>query len=348
MTIKDVAKHSGYAVGTVSRVLNDHPDVSEEARSRILTVVDELGFKPNNNARHLKQREGSGFSIIVKGAHNLLFASIVEEMQSRIKDEGRSVTVHYLDENDDEVNQAVQVYREQKPLGMLFLGGNRDNFSQNFKKITCPCVLVTNRADTLGFPNLSSVFTDDVEGAAQAMGMLLDAGHCRVGIIGGENYQVDSKLDYNTSQQRFIGCRQAFIQRGLDFQPEHQLIVSRYSMEGGYEAAGILLDQFPNMTAIFAMSDVMAIGALRAIRDRGLQVPEDISLMGYDGIEQADFCVPRLSTIQQNVEQLARRGVDILLNQTDDRQSKDGQTVHEIIPFQIIHGESIRVIVEKI
>lgn len=339
MTIKDVAQQSGYAVGTVSRVLNGHPDVSEEARSRILAVVEELGFKPNSNARSLKQREGSGFSIIVKGTHNLLFADIVEEMQSRIKDAGRSATVHYVDEDDDEVELAVQVYREQKPLGILFLGGNRENFSRGFGQITCPCVLVTTRADMLGFSNLSSVSTDDVEGEAQAMGLLLDSGHRKVGIIGGDSCKISPIAGCNTSQLRLIGCQQASIQRGVPFQPEQQSIISRYSMKGGYEAAGVLLDRCPDMTAILAMSDVMAIGALRAIRDRGLRVPEDISLIGYDGIEQADYCVPRLSTIRQNVVQLAHRGVDILIQQTDG-----GQAIHEIIPFQIIHGESVRVI----
>lgn len=337
MTIKDVARRSGYAVGTVSRVLNGHPGVSEKARTQILSVVEELGFRPNNNARHLKQREGNGFGIIVKGAHNLLFASIVEEMQSRIKDAGRSVTVHYLDERDDEVEQAVQIYKEQKPLGILFLGGNYNNFSHRFKQISCPCVLVTNRADTLGFTNLSSVSTDDVAGAAQAMGLLLDAGHRKVGIISGENYGNDPPLDSNTSQLRLIGCQQAYVQRELEFHQEHQLITSRYSMEGGYEATEILLKRFPDMTAILAMSDVMAIGALRAIHDRGLRVPDDISLIGYDGIEQAAFCVPRLSTIRQNVKHLAGRGVDILLGQTNG-----GQAIHEIVPFQIILGESIR------
>ncbi len=337
MTIKDVARRSGYAVGTVSRVLNGHPDVSEEARARILAVVEELGFKPNSNARNLKQREGSGFCIIVKGARNLLFADIVEKMQNHIKDAGRSATVVYVDEDDDEVETALQAYREQKPLGILFLGGNRDNFLRSFGRLTCPCVLVTTRADTLGFANLSSVSTDDVEGAAQAMGLLLDAGHRRVGIIGGDSCKVSPVLNCNTSQLRLIGCQQASIQRGVPFDPEQQSIISRYSMEGGYEAAKILLGRCPDITAILAMSDVMAIGALRAIRDSGLRVPEDISLVGYDGIEQVDYCVPRLSTVRQNVEQLARRGVDILIQQTDG-----GQTVHEIIPFQLIKGESVR------
>lgn len=339
MTIKDVAQRSGYAIGTVSRALNGHPDVSEEARARIMNVVDELGFKPNSNARHLKQREGNEFGIIVKGTHNILFASIVEEMQSHIKDLGRSVTIHYLDEDDDEVQQAIQIYREHKPLGIIFLGGNLNNFSRNFKNITCPCVLVTNRADTLGFPNLSSVSTDDVVGAFRAMGLLLDAGHCKVGIIGGENSKIDPQLGYNTSHLRFLGSQQACLQHGVKFDSDHQLAVSRYSMEGGFEAARLLLDRYPDMTAILAMSDVMAIGAMRAIHDRGLRVPDDISIIGFDGIEQANFCIPRLSTIKQNAELLARRGVDILLNQTES-----GQTVHEIVPFQIVNGESVRVI----
>lgn len=271
MTIRDVAQRSGYSVGTVSRVLNGSPGVSAAAREKVLAVVEELGFSPNSNARQLKLREGRSYSIIVKGVGNRLFAGIVEKMQSLFKDAGRAVGIYYLDEDDDEVELAVRVCRERKPLGILFLGGNRKNFVRGFAAVTCPCVLVTTRADTLGFPNLSSVSTDDVAGAAQAMGHLLD--------------------------------------------------------------------QSPDLTAILAMSDIMAIGALRAIRDRGLRVPEDISIVGYDGIEQAAYCIPRLTTIRQNADRLARRGVDILLQQTDG-----GNAVHEIVPFQLICGENVRTV----
>lgn len=337
MTIKDVAQHSGYAVGTVSRVLNGHPDVSEEARSRILAVVEELGFKPNSNARHLKQRGGNGFCILVKGTHNMLFMSIVEEMQSLIKRAGRSASVYYLNEDDNEVELGIQVYHEQKPLGILFLGGNQDNFKDRFTRIACPCVLVTARADMLGFSNLSSVSTDDVEGAKQAMGALLDAGHRKVGIIGSDSGEITANTG-SISRLRLLGCQKASEKRGLTFYPQ-QAVASRYSMEGGYQAAQILLDRYPDMTAIFAISDVMAIGALRAIHDRGLRVPEDLSLIGYDGIEQVDYCVPRLSTIRQDVEQLARRGVDILLKQIDGAQA-----VHEIVSVAFIQGESVRTI----
>lgn len=337
MTIKDVAQRSGYAVGTVSRVLNGNSGVSEQAREKILSVVEELGFKPNDNARTLKQRSSRSYGIIVKGTNNRLFAGIVEEMQRLLKAAGRAVSLYYLDEDDDEVELAVQVCRERKPLGLLFLGGNGDNFTHGFAAVTCPCVLVTTRADDMEFSNLSSVSTDDVAGAARAMGYLLDAGHRQVGIIGGDSCVISPIMGCNTSQLRLLGCQQAYLQRGVPFDPERQCMISRYSLAGGYEAAGALLDRLPDLTAILAMSDVMAIGALRAIRDRGLRVPEDISIIGYDGIEQAAYCVPRLATVRQNADLLARRGVDILLQQTDG-----GQTVHEIVPFQLIPGESVR------
>lgn len=336
MTIKDIARRSGYAVGTVSRVLNGHPDVSDAARERILAVVRETGFRPNDNARHLKQRGSREAAIIVKGAGNLLFARILEEIQCLLKAEGRPVAVYYLDEDDDEVEQALRVSRELKPLGFLFLGGNRDNFLRAFDRLSLPSVLITTRADTLGFPNLSSVSTDDVEGACQAVGCLLDAGHREIGVIGGESCFLSPAMACNTSQLRLVGCQQAHARRGLPFDPEGQSAIARYSMEGGYEATVELLGRVPGLTAIFAMSDVMAIGAVRALHDRNIQVPRDMSVMGYDGIEQSGYCVPRLATVCQDWEQLARRGVEILL-----RQVEGGAAVHEIVPFRLSLGESV-------
>ncbi len=337
MTIKDVAQRSGYAVGTVSRVLNGQPGVSAEARARILAVLEQTGFRPNTNARHLKQRGSREIGIVVKGAGNLLFAGIVEEMQSLLKAAGMTASLYYVDESSDEVGLAAQICREQKPRGILFLGGNGENFARRFADITCPCMLVTTRADAFGFANLSSVCTDDVLGAAQAMDHLLDAGHRTVGVIGGEHAVVAPGKGCNTSQLRLLGCQQACRQHGVPFDPDRQVVATRYSLAGGYEGARELLARCPGLTAIIAMSDVMAMGALRAIHDAGLRVPQDISLIGYDGIEQAAYCVPRLTTIRQNASLLARRGVDILLRQMDS-----GEAVHELVPFELVEGESVR------
>ena len=115
MTIKDIARESGYAVGTVSRVLNNHPDVSDTARERIMEVVEKYHFRLNNNAKHLKQQASNGIAIIVKGSQNMLFAAIVEQMQGMIKRKGYACLIYYIDEVEDELEQALQVLRERRP-----------------------------------------------------------------------------------------------------------------------------------------------------------------------------------------------------------------------------------------
>ena len=161
MTIKDIARESGYAVSTVSRALNDHPDVSREAKEKIKAIVAAHKFVPNSNARQLKVQQNRSIIIVVKGAFNMFFAAILERMQSLISCSGYSAEVHYLDEDADEVLVGEQLQRERKPLGFIFLGGNTCSFEARFSAIAVPSVLATTLADHLNFGNLSSVGIDD-------------------------------------------------------------------------------------------------------------------------------------------------------------------------------------------
>ena len=248
MTIKDIARMSGVGVATVSRVLNNHPDVSEETRRKVMAVVAEQGFQPNNNARHLKQQTSASIAVIVKGTMNMLFADLVERCQQLLQDAGQDATVYYLDEDANEVAYAVQLCRERKPLGILFLGGDRELFHSGFQDIHIPCVLLTNIAGDLGFDNLSSVTTDDKEAARQAVHFLAKRGHRHIGMLGG-NWSC-SQISY----RRLQGCQRAFEERGLPFDPERQGEPSRYSMDAAYEATRRLLDRCPELTAIFAVA----------------------------------------------------------------------------------------------
>ena len=146
ITIKDIARLSGYSLGTVSRVLNGHPDVSAAARERVMAVVQEQGFEPNANARHLKMRAQSAVAVLVKGSRNLLFADILERIQSLLQDSGEEVYVAYLDEDTDEVQYAVQLEKLRRPKGFLFLGGDLECFRRGFAQVTAPSVLLTNDA----------------------------------------------------------------------------------------------------------------------------------------------------------------------------------------------------------
>lgn len=332
MTIKDIAKEAGYAVGTVSRVLNNQPGVSEKARTRVMEVVEKHHFQLNNNAKLLKQQYNSGVAIIVKGTKNMLFAALVEMLQNLITKNGYACFIYYIGEDDHEVEQAMQVCRDRQPLGILFLGSNKENFRERFALVDVPCVIVTNSADNLDFSNLSSVAVDDSHGGEMAIKHLIDSGHTCIGVLGGE-------LKYsNPAKARYEGCLRAFRERDLAFCPETHFVSSHFNMESGYKAMKELLQKAPNLTAVFAMSDVTALGAIRALRDERLRVPEDVSVVGFDGIEMGQYMVPKLTTIQQPGLRIAERSVEILLQCIETNQT----AVREQIPFTLVVGESTR------
>lgn len=335
VTIKDIARESGYSVSTVSRVLNNRRDVSPDAKKRIDEVVAQHNFVPNNNAKHLKQSISKTIVILVKGTSNMLFGAIVEEIQRMIEKTKYTAVVSYLDELDNEVQQAILICRERKPLGLLFLGGNPEYFIQQFKEVEVPSVLVTNQANHLHFDNLSSVATDDILAAECAVDYLIEKGHRNIGIIGG-----DVVLSH-TSGQRYAGCKDSFIKHGMDFDEKHYFVKARFNFESAYGAMEELLQKAEDITAVFAMSDVMAIGAIRALRDHGLDVPGEISVIGFDGTPLADYYNPKLTTIKQQHKTLANRSVEILFRLIDF----EIEAVHEIVPFQLVAGESVKELV---
>ena len=162
MTIKDIARESGYAVGTVSRALNNAPGVSAETRQKILEIVNRHNYEPNANAKHLKQQTNDGIALIVKGTQNMLFAGILEPLQQIIEESGYVATVYYIDEEANEVAQARRICTERKPHGILFLGSNPEYFTPELEALGIPCLLLTNSAASLRIRNLSSVSVDDM------------------------------------------------------------------------------------------------------------------------------------------------------------------------------------------
>lgn len=332
MTIRDLARLSGYSLGTVSRVLNNQPNVSEKARAAILAIAEESGFELNVSAQLLKQQRSNTVLIIVKGTANEMFASMVEQLQSLFSRTSHPLIVDFIDEDENEVLRAVKLCRERKPTGVMFLGGSNRNFIEDFNKIQIPAVLVTNDASSLPFENLSSVSTDDCSGAASAVEYLIRSGHRQIAVLGGDRSLSD------TSALRYDGCVRAFEANGLEFDEQRFYHTGRYSYEFGYSGMQAVLRDTPQVTAVFAMADVIAIGAMRALADAGLRVPEDISVFGYDGLKIGSFYTPKLSTVSQSVELLARRSFTVLM----DCAEKGGQARHITVPFTLLNRESVR------
>lgn len=332
MTIKDIAREAGYSVGTVSRTLNDQSGVSEKARKRIMEVVEKYHFQLNTNAKHLKQKLRSGIAILIKGSENLLFAYILEQLQGLIKQTGFDCTVYYFTEDENEVQQALQICQHRCLQGILFLGSDLHHFREGFSAIEIPCVLVTNYAESLQYPLLSSVSSDDRSASRFAVEHLILAGHTHIGVLGGKR-----EASYPAGE-RFEGCRQAFANHHLPFDIKRQYVEAYFTIEEGYRAMEQLLAQMPELTAVFAMSDVMAIGAIRALLDHGKRVPEDVSVMGFDGLDIVDYLSPRLTTIRQHREKIASRSLEILI----DSICNQAPAVHELEPVHLVPGESVK------
>jgi LacI family transcriptional regulator len=330
VTIKDLATQTGYSVGTISRVLNNHPNVSQKAREVILQAVAESGFSLNTNAKQLKQQQGNSILVVVKGTNNELFAELVEAIQGHFAKLKYPLIVDYIDEDRNEVARGAQLCTEKKPLGIFFLGGNQQNFRTHFDKIDVPCVLVSNSAAELPFSNLSSVYTDDFSASRDAMEYLIRLGHRKIVIIGGKNDGSD------TSRLRFDGCMEAMTRHGVEFDPDTDYVGGRFSYQDGYYGTKKLLQNGRKFTALFTVAAVIAIGAIRALQDHGLRVPEDVSVMGFDGLPLSDYMVPRLSTVNQRVQLMACRSVDILL----DAIEKGNPSCHDTIPYSIEQKES--------
>lgn len=330
-TIKDIASESGYSTGTVSRVLNDSGPVSEAAREKIMSIVKKHDFQLNTNAKFLKQRQPEGIALIIRGRQNLLFSSLVELLQQKIEKAGYSVNVYYLDEGEDEVKEAIDICHRRCPEGFLFLGSSRSHFMKHFNRISLPSVLVTNSAEGFGFPNLGSVSTNDAVAAQVAVDRLIRLGHTNIGILGGD------VATSQAAQARFQGAQYAFYDHNIVFRPEQQYYSGVFSVEDGYIGMDWLLENRPDITAVFAMADVMAIGALRALHDRNLRVPEDVAIISFDGLTLSQYTYPRLATIYQNGPSMVDQSLDMLLGMIEE--GKEPQYLES--SFVLIEGETL-------
>lgn len=331
MTIKDIARLSGYGVSTVSRALNGHPDINEETKAKIQKIVDEYNYTPNQNARELKQSVSKSIIIIVKGSMNLFFSIMIEQIQTAIDKLDISASVHYLDEKADEVLVANKLVREKKPIGIIFLGGDINNFEKSLNDTKIPCVLSTTSAEKLKYNNLSSVTVDDVCGGEYAINYLINKGHKKIGIISG-----DFDKSY-PSMMRFEGAKNAMHNANLKID-DNMHEKSSFSIAGAYEATFALMQRNKDITAIFAMSDIMAIGTIRAIIDMGKRVPEDISVVGFDGIEIANYYNPRITTLVQPTSKISALSVRLLINMIE----KKAQSSHIKLQAVMQEGDSVK------
>lgn len=314
ITIKDIARICGVGVSTVSRAINNHNDINPVTKKAIMDTIEKYGFVPNNSARNLKRTYKKTIAVLIKGLTNPFFSSMLQVIEEEVEKKHYSLLLRHVDHTQDEVDVALELTREHRLRGIVFLGGYFAHDEDKLIKLTVPFVIATAGCipENMSRELYSSVTVDDEREGYRMTKYFLEQGHRKIAIL------IADEEDVSISYLRLKGYRRAMEEYGVSV--DKDLIctmkddVEFYSMQNGYAITAELLEKRDDVTAIFAISDIMAIGACRAIFDRGKKIPKDIAVAGYDGIDIGKFYLPSITTIRQPVKEIAREAIQLLFD----------------------------------
>lgn len=314
VNIKDIARISGVGISTVSRVINNTGIVSKATREKVLRVVKEYNYIPNSNARNLKTTQSKNIALMVKGITNPFFSTMIREIERQVNLRGYPFLIQQVEDGTDEINAAIQLVKEKNLCGIIFMGGTYNHSEEKFRQLNVPSVLTTITTTQEVDPDVfSSVIINDLKEAQKATSYLISLGHTTIGFLA-----KSPMLNETTGNRRLLGYKQALLEHGLPFDP--QLVEDcEYSPSSGFNATRRLLNKNNNITALFAASDTIAMGAAKAVLTAGLSIPDDISIIGFDGIEMAEYYHPSLDTISQPATEMALSSVGVLFDLIAER-----------------------------
>jgi DNA-binding LacI/PurR family transcriptional regulator len=302
-TIHDVAKLAGVGIGTVSRVLNNHPNVKPATREKVLAAIAQLHFKPNPIARSMILRRTGALGVIIPFFTRPFHIEILRAVQSAIDQASYELILYNVENNAQRDHYFTDLPMLHKVDGLCVISLPIDDtvvFDLQHAKL--PVVLIDAYNS-----HVTSLVVDNLGGAYQATRYLLEHGHKRIGFING--LLNEGNFKFSQANDRLAGFRRALAECGIDYDP--QLVrTSDWSRQSGKAAAIQLLTQPEPPDAIFAASDVQATGVVEAARELGRAIPRDLAIMGFDGIELAELL--GISTIQQPIQEMSRLGIQKL------------------------------------
>lgn len=334
MNIRDIAKLAGVGVSTVSRVINNHPDVKDETREKILKIIKESNYIPNNSARILKKNNTNNIGVLVKEVFNPFFAEMINIIGNRINEAGYTMILQQNDyATEDDVDNLIAFVKEKRLQGIICLGGNFLNINdESFQFLDIPVVLTSvNTLSKESKSKFSSVGIDNILSAKESIQYLIAKGHRNIAILLGE------KNDFGISKLRLEGYRKALEENNIPYSEEN-VFIGNYDYSGAYRVTKEIIKSRKDITAIFSISDIMAVGAAKSVIDQGLQVGEDISIMGFDGMDVSKYYNPGITTVKQPKKQMANNSIDLLLALLAKKEDHK----HIIFETKIIERESCK------
>lgn len=334
-TIKDIADMAGVSRTTVSLAMNGSPKINRKTRENVLRLIAEVGYRPNQTARNLVRRSTGTILVILPSIDHVFsdvyfaecLSGIVEETTRR----GFHMMVDLATPDFKQELKALTLFHQGTVDGILCAGNlTTDRYLKDLAKAGCPLVLVNS-----SLPGVSRVIGANTRGAMRAVQHFYSLGHRRIGHIRGPQF-------VTTAIDRTAGYLKALEVLGLE--QDEKLIAQGYFDEGsGYAAMNWLLDQPNPPTAVFTTNDIMAIGAIRSINERGLRVPDDVALFGGDDIQMAHLANPPLSTLRQPMDAIGQAACQQMFLQIEGKPHRKSSEIElEIIIRESCGGAACR------
>ncbi len=314
-TILDVAELAGVSYQTVSRVINNQPYVSDDARQRVQNAIDALGYRPNKVAMTLRSKLSKTIAIILYGSwfHGPVQVALNVEMAAKAS--GFDVILANVTETEEQVVQALQHVKDWSVDGVVMIIPALGINVEEIRRISAgiPVLYIESQPS----PRVPSISLDDTYGTQVVVEHLISLGHSQF-------CEISGPLNWYSAQLRHRACLETLKVHGID-QPIH--IEGNWSTPGGYQATRRLLEQGNRFSAVIAANDSMALGAYRALHQAGLRVPDDVSVVGFDDILEAAYFTPPLTTVSHDYIQLGALGFEYLMRLMDDSETRIEQNL---------------------
>ena len=329
-TIYDLAKITGFSITTVSKALNNYKDVSEKTRAKILQAAAEMDYLPNAHAQSLSTKKSWAIGVMFSEANEVgmkhpFFNGIIESFRHATEEHGYDLIFASRNLRNRDMSY-LEHFKHRAVDGIVVICSDRmDEQVQELMQSDIPIVVVD-----MDSANCSVVYSDNTEGARMAVNYLYELGHRHIAHIAG-----DSSIDAGAA--RVKGYELAMQTLDLPIQPGYLVNAGFFSVEEGKQAMEKLLQLESPPTAVFVAGDQMAIGAIEAVHEHGLRVPEDISIIGYDDIEMIKYITPKLTTIRQDTDEIGEAAAELLIEQMT---AKERRTERRVIPVTLIERAS--------
>ena len=326
VTLHDVARASGVSAQTVSRVVNQRPDVSDATRAHVWETIHRLGYRPNRLARGLVSQRSHVLGIITLPLNDYFRAQIITGLEKQARAMGYACQMSFTNDSASDLRALIDDMLARQVDGIGLLTPKR--FADPELAVDVPIVTVAHK---LNNPRAINVDVDNVDGAYQAIRHLLSLGHRAIGQIVGPG-------EWIPASDRIEGARRALAEHQLNLSSDYIVECQEWSFEAGYDAARQLLASCPEITALFCHTDWMAAGAYRAVREANRRIPDDVSVVGYDDLPICQFLDPPLASVRQPSQGLGQLVAQLVIHAIENAEPF---LQDMLVPAELIVRESV-------